>query len=240
VIFAGVAVLAGAIAGSVDTADQPAEAWDRAGYRRNRWVWQAFGALCAPVALVYSGIYYIRVRPRVMRAARDLVAEQQACDPAQIRVPDPPLQQTRLRTSWLAVAITTGWFLLCFSALGILSLVNGNTAMGVTSLVGAVLGAAVTATNRRFGVTLSPEGIRLNGLTRRYIAWPDVVAITEQATFGTRYARVWTRTGPSRMLRVPTTQFGLGRRKYDADYALLQQWWHAYTPGSNGTPRFGT
>jgi hypothetical protein len=76
----------------------------------------------------------------------------------------------------------------------------------------------------------------MNGLRRRHIAWPDVVAITERRTAGTRCPRVWTRTGPSRTLRAPVMNFGLGRKQYDAEFALLQQWWRACAPGPGGEP----
>ena len=61
-----------AISGSIDALGQPREAWKRAGFRRSRWVWQAFGALFLPAALAYSGLYFLRARPRLVAAARDL------------------------------------------------------------------------------------------------------------------------------------------------------------------------
>jgi hypothetical protein len=40
--------------------------------RKSRWVWQAVGVLCLPVTLIYSGLYFTRIRPRPLAAERSL------------------------------------------------------------------------------------------------------------------------------------------------------------------------
>ena len=61
---------AGAIAGTVDTFQFAPEVWAEAGYLRTSWIWQAALVVCVPGALVYSGIYFFRVRPRLLAVQR--------------------------------------------------------------------------------------------------------------------------------------------------------------------------
>lgn len=42
------------------------------GMPKSRWVWQAVGVFALPVALVYSGVYFLRIRPRLTAAERAL------------------------------------------------------------------------------------------------------------------------------------------------------------------------
>lgn len=63
---------AAAIVGSVDAARRPDVVWLSAGYRKSRWVWQAVGVIALPVALIYSGVYFLRIRPRLSAAERAL------------------------------------------------------------------------------------------------------------------------------------------------------------------------
>lgn len=57
-----------AILGSVDAATQPRELWAATGQRRDVWLWQAVAVIAVPVALVYSGAYFLRVRPKLTKA----------------------------------------------------------------------------------------------------------------------------------------------------------------------------
>ncbi|MDR1999788.1 MAG: hypothetical protein LBQ06_07635, partial [Frankiaceae bacterium] len=165
ILFGGIAVSVGAIVGSLDAAEYPAEAWERAGYRRNRWVWQVFGVLCVPVALVYTGSYLARVRPRLMRAARDLAVERYVPGRGLAAAPDRFSQPVRLRTSWLAVALNGGPGVVMFGAFGVFALANGDTRLGPLMLVpGVAFTAGLAASNRLYGVTLGPGGIQMNGL----------------------------------------------------------------------------
>jgi hypothetical protein len=73
--FVGVAVF---VSGTVDTFQFAPEAWLEAGYRRVQWVWQALGVLFFPAGLVYSGVYFIRVRRRVAAAQATLARQDPA------------------------------------------------------------------------------------------------------------------------------------------------------------------
>jgi hypothetical protein len=62
------------IGGTIDAVSRPREVWHAAGCRKQFWVWQIFGAVFLPVALIYSGLYFGRIRPRLVSAQRDLDA----------------------------------------------------------------------------------------------------------------------------------------------------------------------
>jgi hypothetical protein len=62
--------IAAAIAGTADTFQFTPEVWTAAGYRRSRWVWQAALAVCVPAAYIYTGVYLVRVRPRLVAVER--------------------------------------------------------------------------------------------------------------------------------------------------------------------------
>ena len=84
-----------AVAGTVDALGQPAVLWMATGYRRSVWIWQALGVLVIPAALVFSGWYFVRVRPRLTAARRALARPAGAETPW----PDRP-RQWRDRLSW--------------------------------------------------------------------------------------------------------------------------------------------
>lgn len=71
-----------AIAGSIDAALQPRPAWSPTGYRRELWLWQAAGVVAVPISLVVSAVYWLRVRPHLTRAARNLGLGLDDADPA--------------------------------------------------------------------------------------------------------------------------------------------------------------
>jgi hypothetical protein len=98
------------------------------------------------------------------------------------------------------------------------------------SVAGYVL--LVFAQNLAFGVTLTRRDLVIRGLARRHVAWPDIVAIKEESMWGARYVRLWTHNGRGRRLRAPITQFGIGRERFDEDFAVLQQWWRTHTPAN--------
>lgn len=227
-----------AIGGSVDALGRPREAWERTGFRRNRWVWQAFALFFLPAVLVYSGLYFVRVRPRLVAAGRELAVESAVAavhPPVTEAVAAPQVDRVKIRIPLSVVGAVALTFVLgCAAGLSLGVLGAGadgaliwrelGTAAGVV-LLGAVL-------NTAFGVTLTPRDLVMRGLIRRRVAWSDVVAITQESTLGARYVRLWTRSGRARRLRAPFTQFGVGRRRFDADFAVLQQWWQTHTPAT--------
>jgi hypothetical protein len=238
-IGAYVAVNGTAIGGSVDALGQPLEAWERAGFRRNRWVWQAFGAFLMPAVLVYSGLYFVRVRPRLVAAAREIAIESAvatARPPVAEALSGPQVDRVKIRMPLSvvgAIALTLGLGFAAGLGLGVLTAGSDGPLIWreLGSSVAAVLLVAVL--NMAFGVTLTPRDLVMRGPLRRRVAWSDVVAITQESNFGARYVRLWTRSGPARRLRAPFTQFGVGRRRFDADFAVLQQWWQTHTAATN-------
>lgn len=238
-LMALVGIDGAAVGGTVDAFTHSTEVWTRSGLRRSRWVWQAVGVLFAPGALVYSGLYLIRVRPRLIAAAHQLALEdQQRRQPGGPGVPLPALDAigcARLRLPWMvsasfAFAPIAGWTL----GYGLPAAFDGDADLPPASCL-AVLGVLAVLTiiqSLAFGVTLTPSELVMRGLIRRRILWSDIVAVTVQPGFGSRYARVWTRNGRSRRLRAPYSQFGIGRRQFETDFAVLQQWWAQHTPGA--------
>ena len=59
-----------AVSGTVDALGYAPAVWEAAGYQRRSWNWQAAFIVFAPGALVYSGIYLLRVRPKLVAAER--------------------------------------------------------------------------------------------------------------------------------------------------------------------------
>lgn len=88
VVVLWAAAIAAAITGTLDTFQYPPEAWVEAGFQRTSWIWQAALVLFVPGALVYSGIYFLRVRPRLVAAERTFAQA------------DPNYPQWVTRTRW--------------------------------------------------------------------------------------------------------------------------------------------
>lgn len=228
------------VVGSIDALGQPREAWARAGVRRSRWIWQAFGVFFFPAALVYSGMYYFRIRPRVVAATSDIAVERRP-----IRVPslpvvpadsDPQVERLAIRLSWV-VAATGALAPVAGYAIGF-ALVGASTGFAqlppweLLAVYGCVVVIVVAVSIAAFGVTLTPNDLVMRGIVRRRVPWSEVVAITEERKFGTRYVRLWTRSGRNRRLRAPFAQFGVGHRRFESDFAMLERWWMRNTPGT--------
>lgn len=236
-LIVGFAVVwAVAIVGSIDALGQPREAWERAEFRRITWVWQGFAVFCLPAALAYSGLYFVRVRPRLVAAARDLAIERY---PTRGHLPLPQLpagahiEKIKMRiplsvAGAIALPVLAGYAV--GFGMGALSAGAGGSFPWHLWIVWGLVLVLVAVGNLTFGVTLTPHELVMRGLTRRHVAWSDVVAITQESMLGSRYVRLWTRTGRRRRLRAPVTQLGVGRRRFDADFAILEQWWLSHTP----------
>ena len=223
------------ILGSVDALDQPREAWSLAGYRRNSWVWQALGVFCVPVGIVYSGLYFFRVRRRLRRVTRELAFERFRREanlrPAELPAGPHPAE-IRIGVPWSVVAVLAISPLLsgaaCLLAAAAARTSDRRFLLLTLDVIVFVLTLAVIAANHSFGITLNSEALLMRGFLRRRVAWPDVVAITQHSSFGARYVRLWTSTDRSRRLRAPVTCFGVGRRHFETDFAAIQQWWLAH------------
>lgn len=70
--FGYLAALAFVLTGAIDAARFSRPTWVDAGLRRGYWMWQAAGVLVPPLGLVYSGTYFVRIRPRLAAARRAL------------------------------------------------------------------------------------------------------------------------------------------------------------------------
>lgn len=232
-----VVINVGVICGSLDALGQPREAWERTGFRRNAWVWQAFGVFFMPAAFIYSGLYFFRVRPRLIAAAGELAAQHAAVpslQPCPATLDRPQTDRLRIRIplpviGTMALALACAWAV----ATGLFALTDGWHSVAVWPSLGVVAGSAVgVLQNMAFGITLTRRDLVMRGLLRRHVAWRDVVAITQESTWGARYVRLWTRNGHRRRLRAPITQFGVGRERFDEDFAVLQNWWRTYNPAN--------
>lgn len=232
-IAAYLAILIAAIGGSIDALGQPREAWERAGFQRNQWIWQAFGAFFLPAALIYSGLYFVRIRPRLIAAAGEMAAERAAL----VRplgtgaVPAPQVDRVKIRMPLPVAATMVLPAVIGLSAGVVLIFLTDGSHVGLIwrELIPFAAGAVLVAiVNTGFALTLTSRDLVMSGLTRRRIAWSDVAAITQESQWGSRYVRLWTRSGRGRRLRVPFAQFGVGRGRFDADFAVLQQWWQTH------------
>jgi hypothetical protein len=65
-----------AIGATLDVFRHMEDVWPAAGYRRSRWAWQGLTFFVLPVMLVYSGVYWFRVRPRLVAAERRIAVAQ--------------------------------------------------------------------------------------------------------------------------------------------------------------------
>jgi hypothetical protein len=216
-----------AIGGSVDALGQPREVWTHAGFRRRSWIWQAVAVFCVPAAVVYSGMYYFRVRPRLMAASREM-AQRRALltavswDRAALAVDD----VLTIRMPW-SVSIASVCGPLVGAVVG-LALAGGLTDFdGSAARLLVPYGVAVVVLaplTRIFSVRLTADAVIMRGLLRRRIAWSEVEMFQEYSTLGARSVRLWTRGGRRHRLRAPCTMLGLGRVQFDRDAAAIQRW----------------
>ena len=210
------------ILGSVDAFRFPPEVWAAAGPRRAVWVWQAAGVLFAPLALVYSGLYFVRVRPRLVRARGESLPAYRP----DLSVPLPPHDDDRPIRIRLPIAFTVVQILLLDLVLSWELLGSGRRHLSLYLAYVLTYTLISLLMQRRFGITLTRGEAVVRGLTTRRIPWTSVVGVTQDATFGGRRVVLWREGGRRTALRAPCMVFpGLGRARYERDFHTIGQWW---------------
>jgi hypothetical protein len=91
----------------------------------------------------------------------------------------------------------------------------------------AMVGVASVHFTRRFGVTLSADGIVAYGLRTRFLPWPAIRDIRTEEMLGSHFVVVVTDRGRTR-LRAPTTGFLQHDADFDDKYARIVSCWHAH------------
>jgi hypothetical protein len=236
IIVAYLCAVAAAITGTVDALQFPREVWTRAHYRRSTWAWQALGVVCVPVALVYSGAYFLRVRPRLVAAQVSLERTRWSTTPSYAADASGELDQVagssvRLRMPVYARVVS----LIPALTFVVLQLWvrpahdPDSTGRAISLTILLIFAAAIFGLNSWLGVTLTPGAAVVHSFRRRHLRWSAVVAVTKQSYFGTRRVLLWTADGQRTALRAPTTAFpGVGRRPFDHDYHVIGRWWLAH------------
>jgi hypothetical protein len=130
--------------------------------------------------------------------------------PARVRLSAPPLPQ-------LVVPV--------IPAIGMRS--TGAPLDHVLLLLGAFLGLAAWSW-WWLQVVLEKDELVLRRWGRREIRWAEVQAVTAESELGTARVRVWLSGGRAVTLPVPTTTFGLGRRRFERQYHQIGRWWLAH------------
>jgi hypothetical protein len=229
VVLAFLALPALAIGGTVDAIQVPADVWEAAGYRRANWVWQALGILVLPVGLLYSGAYFLRVRPRLTATERSRTLQRLRHAAPQLPVDRPadlPASSIKIRIPLAVNLITQLPLVILCASNAVLSTLsdNGNvTALLITWCVLLVVGTALDAW---FGITLTTEAAVVQNLRRHRVAWSAVLAVIEEPRLGSRRVVLWTEGGRRIVLRAPVTVLpGIGRRRFERDLDTIFLWW---------------
>jgi hypothetical protein len=234
VMVAYLCAIAAAITGTVDVLQFPREVWNMAHYRRSTWAWQALGVVCVPVALVYSGAYFLRVRPRLVAAQVSL--ERTRWSTASYAVGESgELDQVAGSSVRLRMPLYARFFFLVPLLPLLLMQVTlptrdaDSTDRPILLTILVIVAVTLFGLNSWFGVTLTPGAAVVHNLRRRQLPWSDVVAVTQVPSFGTRRVLLWTKDGRRIALRVPIMAFpGVGRRHFDHDYHVIGRWWLAH------------
>jgi hypothetical protein len=242
-----VVLLVVAIAGTVDVLQFPREVWTIVHRRRSIWAWQVLGVVCLPVVLVFSGIYFFRVRPRLRAAqlrleiSRWSSAEHEAGTfAADVETAEQGVgSSVRLRMPVYARVIFVVPLMVIVAEQIWLGSLQADSAPAVHFTIIVMLVALLFGLNCWFGITLTPVMAVVHNVRRRQLPWSEIVAVTQQSYFGSRRVVLWTNDGRRTALRVPIMAFpGLGRRRFDHDYHLIGRWWlaHRGTASSATTP----
>jgi len=169
-LMAVLAVPVVAIWGSLDAFSSPPEVWAAAGHCRTRWAWQAVGVVFAPLTLFYSGLYFLRIRPRLVRAQRDLLPQwsQDAAVAWDGPMPGGTDACVRLRVplQWTALSLLP---LLLAGGSNTVVLVARHQYFFILGWVSLV--ALGVALSYWFGITLTPTEARVHNFRRRRLAW---------------------------------------------------------------------
>lgn len=217
-----------AIMGTVNALSYPAELWQQVGARRILWVWQAVGVLATPLSLVYSGFYFLQIRPRLVTAAGQNSIRQM--DAYANYVPSAVAARDGRTLVRIRIPLSQHLKLLAFAAVlfGLVGLFEFGDSHFLSTFGGAALGAALGIGLRTIGtgVDLTPTHAVVRNIRRRSILWSDIAAVAPERTFGTRRVILWTTSGKRLALRAPVTDFLLGgRARYERDLRTIGQWW---------------
>jgi hypothetical protein len=91
-----------------------------------------------------------------------------------------------------------------------------------------VVAAFVIAVNATRTLTLTPAGARLGAPFPRRFGWDEVAAVAPRSNLGGSYVRLVMASGRTRRLGIPQSVFGLGRRRFERDVALIERRWLAH------------
>ena len=241
-LLAYVTLVAAAITGTVDALQFPRDVWATVHRRRWIWAWQALGVVCLPLIVIYSGIYFFRVRPRLRAAQVRLETSRWASAEHRLGAfaaggdaEQFVASEVRLRMPVYARIVFVVPLLLLLAQYLWLGSFHAEAAPAIQVAIILVLVALLFGLNSWFGITLTPAMAVVHNLRRRQLPWSDIVAVTQQSNFGSRRVVLWTNDGRRTALRTPIMAFpGLGRRAFDHDYHLIGRWWlaHGATPPS--------
>jgi hypothetical protein len=236
VIMAGTAVAA--VGGLIDAARRPREVWLAAGFRRSTWLAQVIGVMFPLLAVVYSGTYFLRVRPR-LQAATEALGPGPAAGEAYRRTqhgisgaartaPDSAVAPTAIVKirGVLALQVLP---LLAALAFGVVALAREVATSGLAIFLwgeGAVITVVVFAGASWFGINLSRTEAVVNSFRRRHTPWTRVQSIRQESFRGGRRVVLWADQNERIPLRAPMLGFtSLGRRRFDSDFARIGSWW---------------
>ena len=247
IAFALIGISTLAIGGTVDALRQPAAAWADCGYRRATWAWQALGALVLPIGLVCSGIYFLRVRPRLIAATPRLIAQpyEQAVWQLMLAGPVPASSpnsvRIRIPREVNVLSALLALLALAFNlVLGSIDQAYSDRRLAALSIgLGALL-VLMIALGMWVGITLTPEGVLVHNIRRRRLAWNLIEAVTEEPRFGSRRVVLWIEGGYRVPLRAPVMALpGVGRRRFEQDFHTIGRWWLAHGAGSGQAGQTG-
>jgi hypothetical protein len=92
-----------------------------------------------------------------------------------------------------------------------------------------VMVAAAMCLQARFGATLTPDGVIVQGVRRRTIAWQDVTAIRAEEYTTNRVVAIYELGHRRTRLRYPTSGGLFGDRQFDDKLQVIQGWWATYS-----------
>jgi hypothetical protein len=237
-LFAWLSGIAIAISGTASALSYPSELWRQVGARRMLWVWQVACVFAFPLALVYSGFYFLRIRPRLVAATGQQAINEMAVyanysplatmpsderSLVRIRIPVPAQLLSLLPT---AVIIGMNVFF---------QLTSRHPSDLVPWAWIAVAGLVIVVfIGARVGVDLTPTHAVVRTLRSRSVPWADIAAVAHGTQGGSRRVFLWTTQGKRIPLRAPVAGFPYGGRKhYERDLHTIGQWWldHRPAPG---------
>jgi hypothetical protein len=218
-----------AVSGTASAMSYPVETWQRAGARRSRWAWQAIGAFAMPLALVYSGIYFLRIRPRLVAADGDRLVTTMQTYPHVTRSTFVFDSQARvqIRIPWSSRLLSLLPAVPLFFLAGLIFSSDQQTrdVILIPCLLIVVLVQSL-AMPSWFGVDLTASTAIVRGYRRRSIPWSEVAGVGPANRGNGRRVVLETNAGKRIMLFAPVAGFPFGgRSRYEHDLHTIGQWW---------------